>query len=549
MWRNLDVKKTVFCVLFALLLAALVTVGCGRSGGASGTAPAAQGGGGAVSYPLKTDVTLKYWVGLDANEYANFTSRGETFLGKALMQKTGIKIEFQHPPTNAAAEAFNLMIASGDDFPDIIEAYWVGSGTPNYVGGPEKAIADGIIIKLNDVIDKWSPNLKAYLQSHPDYARMARTDDGSYYAYPFFRDGEKLLYSQGLMIRKDWLDELGLQPPATIQEWHDVLVAFRDKKKIAAPFTQVWSNNGRMFVPAFGILKGWYISASDSKVHFGQIEPGYRRWIETMAQWYKEGLIDKDILTVNTSQQNTKMSNGSAGATVASVGSGMGTWTASARTTNPQYEILALGFPTLSKGEKPVYNIANQVYSGQGSPAITAASKNVEIAARFLDFGYTKEGHLLYNFGTEGESYTMVNGKPTYTPSIMAGGPNKWPLAQSLAAYVRANGAGPFAQDEGYIEQFYALPEQAQALVNYVTPGAAKYILPAITPTQAESRELATIVNEINTFHDETVAKWLLGTEALNDTTWNNYLSTIKRLNIDRALAIQSAALDRFNKR
>jgi putative aldouronate transport system substrate-binding protein len=268
-----------------------------------------------------------------------------------------------------------------------------------------------------------------------------------------------------------------------------------------------------------------------------------------MAQWYQEGLIDKDIISLTTAQQNAKMTNGSAGATVASGGSGMGTWTPAARQTNPKYEILALGYPSLTKGEKRVYSIPNQVYSSQGGAAITTACKNVEIAARYLDYGYTQEGHLLYNFGIEGESYTMVNGKPTYTPAILAGGANKWPLAQALTAFVRSTGSGPFAQDEGYIEQYYMLPEQKQLLVNYVVPGAGKYVLPAITATPEESRELATILNDINTFHDETVTRWLGGTDPVNDTTWNNYVNQIKRMNIDRAIAIQNGALDRFNKR
>ncbi|GHV86937.1 sugar ABC transporter permease [Spirochaetia bacterium] len=537
-------KKLISCMLLALIL----TGGMVFAGGNS--ASSGSGGGGTTTtpvgtYPITTDVTLTYWVPLDANEYANYTSRGDEPIGKALMERTGIKIDFQHPPSTATAEAFNLMIASGDGLPDIIERTWI----TDYVGGPEKAIGDNIIIKLNDVIDKWSPNLKAYLQAHPDYARMARSDSGNYYAYPFFRDGEKLHYSQGLMIRKDWLDELGLQPPSAIPEWHDVLVAFRDKKGIKGPYTQAWSNNARMFVPSFGVLKNWYIGAEDGKVHYGQIEPGYRRWIETMAQWYKEGLIDPDIISLTTAQLNAKMTNGSAGATVASGGSGMGTWTPAARASNPKYEILALDYPSLTKGEKRVYSIPGQVYTSQGGAAITTACKNVEIAARFLDYGYTQAGHLLYNFGIEGESYTMVNGKPTYTPAILAGGANKWPLAQALTPYVRSTGAGPFAQDEGYIEQYYMLPEQKQLLVNYVVPGAGKYVMPAVTATPEESRELATILNDINTFHDETVARWLVGTDPVNDTTWNNYVNTIKRLNIDRAIAIQTGALDRFNKR
>ena len=378
---------------------------------------------------------------------------------------------------------------------------------------------------------------------------MVKTDDGSYYVFPFIRGAEKLLYSQGLMIRTDWLNELGLQPPQTVQDWHDVLVAFKDKKNIAGPYTQAWSNRGRMFMPSFGILNGMYVSAADKKVHFGQVEPGYRQWIDTMAKWYQEGLIDKDIVTLTTAQQNQKMIAGTVGATVASVGSGMGTWTDAARKDNPRYEIMALQYPVLNRGDKLVYSIPNQEYSGQDSAAITVKSKNLEIAARFLDYGYTPAGHNLYNFGIEGESFTMVNGKAKYTDLIMTGGPNKWPLGQSLGAYVRSIGAGPFIQNEGYIEQYYALPEQSQALVNYVLPGAIDTLLPAVTPTQAESREYATILQECNTYIDERTTKWLLGTEPINDANWNDYINTLNRMNIQRAIAIQNTALDRFNKR
>jgi putative aldouronate transport system substrate-binding protein len=532
-------------VYFALLALALVVAGCKGKGDSGGSS--ASGEGGVVSYPIKTDVTLTYWVALDGNESANFANRGDMPIGKALMEKTGIKIEFQHPPAgnNAARDQLNLMIAAGDNLPDIIEyTNWV----TDYVGGPEKAMADGALTKLNDVIDKWAPNLKSYLAAHPSYAKMARTDDGSYYAFPFFRDGEKLLYSQGLMIRKDWLDELGLQPPTTIDEWHDVLSAFKDKKGAQAPFTMVFTNRMRMFVPSFGILWNFYIGAEDGKVHYGQIEDGCRRWISTMAQWYKEGLIDKDLATITVQQQNQKMTAGTAGATVASVGSGMGTWTAAARQSNPSFTIMALDYPSLTKDGKRVYSIPGQVYTGQGGAGITSNSKNVEIAARYLDYGYTQEGHNLYNFGTEGVSFTMVDGKPTYTAEITSN-PNKWSFAQALAAYARGGGAGPFAQDEGYITQYYALPEQAQALVNYVVPGADKYILPAVTPSQEESRELASIINEINTYVDERLTKWILGTDTLTDAAWNDYISTIKKMNVDRAIALQQAALDRYTRR
>jgi len=428
--------------------------------------------------------------------------------------------------------------------PDIIEYNWV-----TLVGGPEKAISDGSITRLNDAITKWAPNLTAYLKANPQYDRMVKSDDGSYYVFPFIRGGDKLLYSQGLMIRQDWLNDLGLQPPQTIQDWHDVLVAFRDKKNCPAPFTQAWSNRQRMFMPGFGFLNGMYIDAASKKVAFGQIQPGYRQWIETMAKWYQEGLIDKDIMTLTTAQQNQKMTVGTSGATVASVGSGIGTWTPAALPNTPNYKILAVQYPVLVPGSKLVYTIPNIPYNGQDSAAISGTTKNLEIATRFLDYGYTQAGHMLYNFGILGESYNMVNGKAIYTPDLMAGGPNKWPLSQSMSAYVRSTGAGPFIQNEGYIEQYYAMPEQAQALINYMLPGADQLVLPSVTPTQAESREYATIMQEINTYIDEQTARWLLGTDPVNDATWNNYISTIQKMNINRAVEIQNAALDRYNKR
>jgi putative aldouronate transport system substrate-binding protein len=286
----------------------------------------------------------------------------------------------------------------------------------------------------------------------------------------------------------------------------------------------------------------------DGNIHFGNIEPGYRQWMTMMAQWYKEGLLDPDLPSMQTSQVAQKLSSGTSGATIAAVGSGMGTWTPAARQTNPKYELIALGPPQRVKGEKVVYGNPSMPYSGQNAVAISASCKNVEIAARFLDWGYSEAGHLYYNFGIEGESYTMVNGYPTYT-SLVLNSPKGWSVGQAISAYDRATGAGPFVQDGRHIIQYYTLPEQKKALENFPVPGATAYALPPVTPTQEESREFATIMNEINIYSDEMMTKFILGTEILNDASWNTFVSTIRRMGIDRATAIQAAALNRYKAR
>ncbi|MCL2478712.1 MAG: extracellular solute-binding protein [Treponema sp.] len=539
--------------LFPFFLIALVLLAGGTvfASGTGQSGPAAAGGATTTpvgQYPIQTTVTLNYWLALNANVSPNFANLGDTPFGQALMKNTGVKINFLHPPTgtNAAREQLNLMIADGTNMPDILEFNWVDQ--TQFAGGPGKGLQDNILLKLNDVWDQWAPNVKNVLSANPDWDKMVKTDDGSYYCFPFLRGSEKLLYSQGIMIRKDWLDDLGLAIPDTLDDYYTVLKAFKEQKNCPAPFTIVWSNNQRLFVSTFGMLKNWYISADNGRVQLGLIQPQYRTWLATMAQWYKEGLIDADVVSIQTAQQNTKMTNGTAGATVASVGSGIGTWTPVARQTNPRYEIIALPDPVLHKGDKRVYSYAGQVYSGQDSAAISASSKNIEIAARFLDYGYTQDGHMLYNFGILGQSYNMINGKAIFSPNIM-NNPNGWPLAQSMAAYGRSTGAGPFVQDEGYIEQYYALPEQLAALSNYNVAGADKYVLPAVTPTQAESSEMASIMNDVNTAADEYMTRVILGTEVLTDASWNNYINTLQKMNVQRAVDIQNAALDRYMKR
>ena len=272
-------KRLICFVLFlAILGGGLLFVACQRTAAPGSTSGIATPVG---QYPVNAPgMSLRYWLALAGNINPNFTNYADTPFGEELLKQIGITVEFLHPPTASVAEAFNLMIAAGDDMPDIVEYNWV-----TLAGGPQRYIDDGIVLELSDVISRYAPNLRRYLDANPDYDRMVKTDEGNYYNFPFVRGHEELLYSQGLMIRKDWLDELGLQPPQTMDDWYNMLVAFRNRG-VAAPFTNTWGNRNRMFMPGFGFLNGMYISHETGRMAFGQINPNYRRWVETMARWY-----------------------------------------------------------------------------------------------------------------------------------------------------------------------------------------------------------------------------------------------------------------------
>lgn len=536
--------KKIAALLLASAMAAGTFAGCGSSGGASaGPVLDETLASEDFAYPMTGDHSLTYWCELSTNVSANFPSLNDTEFAKGLMERTGVNIEFQHPPTGGTDEQFNLIIADGE-LPDLLEYKW-----QSYPGGPQKAIDDGYIYALNDIIDQYCPNLKAYLEAHPEVDRQCKTDEGNYYAFPFIRGDDKLRVTQGLMIRQDWLDELNLDIPTTIDDWHTVLTAFKEEKGAVAPFSYEYTVSllyeNEAFVYAFDTARGFYVG-DDGKVHYGAAEDNYKDYLATMHQWYSEGLIDPDIATATLDQVSAKMTNGSSGASYGYAGSRLGTWTLAATETNPDYELSPCPVPVLNEGDTPRYGQMENSVPAQGNVAITTCCDDVAAAARLLDWAYSDEGHLFYNFGVEGESYTMENGVPTYTDFVLHN-PDGWGVTQAMSKYTRCSYNGPFVQDLGYLEQYYTLDGQIKAVDVWKSSEAAEHIMPPITPTSEESTEFSAIVNEMTTCRNEMTLKFILGTESLDN--FDAYVQTLNQMGLERALEIENAALERYNDR
>ena len=543
-------SNKVLALLTAVSLSAGLLAGCGgsassASSSAAGSSTAAESANAATeefSYPM-SGKELTYWCELNTNVSANYTNMGDTPFGQGLMERTGVTITYLHPPTGQLNEQFNLILADGD-LPDIMEYTW-----QSYPGGPQKAIEDGNILALNDIIDQYCPNLKAYLEAHPDVDRQCKTDEGNYYMFPFVRGDDSLRVSTGLMIRQDWLNDLGLEMPTTIDEWHDVLTAFKTEKGATAPFAFEYTTpslrNNWPFMSAYNTTAEFYVG-DDGKIHYGPAEENYKEFLATMNQWYKEGLLDPDMPTAQLDQVSAKMTSGASGASLGWIGSRMGVWTTAAKETDPNYDLEAAPVPTLNKGETAKMGPMDNVVVNNGGAAITTRCKDIEAAARLLDWAYSDEGHMYYNFGTEGESYTMENGEPVYTDLIL-NNPDGLPIAQAMSGYIRGNYNGPFVQDVRYAQQYYTMDCQKKAQATWTVPEASEHVLPPITPSSGESEEFSAIMNEINTYRDEMTLKFILGTESLDN--FDKFVDTMNQMNLKRAIEIENSALDRYNAR
>lgn len=95
----------------------------------------------------------------------------------------------------------------------------------------------------------------------------------------------------------------------------------------------------------------------------------------------------------------------------------------------------------------------------------------------------------------------------------------------------------PFVQDKRYIEQYYQLDQQKEALDVWGVSDRDKCRLPQITLTKEESSEYTKIMSDLNIYKDEAVLNFIVGNKPIEE--FDSYVEEIKRLKIDRAIEIQ----------
>lgn len=546
MKKNSSLKRSL-AMGMAVAMVGATLAGCGGSSSAAASSTAeSTAGSEATAEPANAEkpyegTTLTWYTKLNANVSDNYTNLGETPWAQYVEEKTGIHIEFQHPTQGSENEEFAVMVASGE-YPDIIEHTWT-----SYSGGGGAAINDGVIIALDDYMDQ-APNLSALLEENPEISKMIKSSSGNYYCFPFLRGLEtpnKTEFSSGLTYRADVLKELGFDTvPETIDEWEEVLRAAK-AAGFSKPFTtrnewvkDVWS-------PAFDNWGSFYVD--DGVVKNGLIEDSRKEFIARMAAWYDEGLLDNDWMQADKKSTQTDFVAGNCVLGYAPFGQGLGTYTQAMMEADPNFKeeyIQAAAPVTSTKGKNAKFSKMNNIFDQSGvSAAISSQCKNVEAAVWLLDWMYSEEGMICYNFGIEGVSYEMVDGKPVYTDVIM-NNPDGMSVAQALAAYTRTSTSGVGVQMEDYIEQYYAQDNQKTALELSMKTDMGEHMFPPCSVSEENQDRYTEIMSQVKTLSDEMEASFICGTTSMDE--WDSYQQKLKDAGIEEAIAMMQQAYDNY---
>ena len=306
-------------------------------------------------------------------------------------QGTDLDIQIVDLPSSGYADALGTMLLSGD-IPDLIY----------FQGGDAKMADQGILEDLNPWIEQ-SPNLKAALWPH----NVERLQNYPYllYIYP--------PRAPQPVIRQDWLDELGMAPPQTVEEYEAFFRAIHEAdldgdgtpgNTYGVTTAENTNELDSIFNQAFGVTGTWMQNEAGEWVH-SRITSQERDKIAWYAKLAAEGLYDKEYVTSKFDVKEDKFYTGRAGVIFGSSAEVIDIYGGKMRQAHPDENIELALLPVPSGPGGQGLQAVDVSKEARGF-AISSLSENKEAVAKLLDFMASTEGQMMDRMGFEGEEYT-----------------------------------------------------------------------------------------------------------------------------------------------
>ena len=466
-------------------------------------------------------------------------------LSYATMEEiSGVHMEFTNVSKDSAATAVSLLVASGD-YPNI----W--NGFAGYYGqGIDTAIDAEIIYDLAQYKDLM-PNYFSIVDGNEQYAKETYTDDGAMgLAYCL---NSKQVIESGLVMRQDWLEELGMEAPVTYEDFEEVLKAMYDAYGGTLWLSYLGDDITKSFSAGFGITafnlgSETYFQQVDGQVQFCPLEEGYLEYVTLMNQWYQDGLLYPDFVsgTSTTTCDPSLMANG----TISMVSCPAGfieQFYAVAGDEN--FELVASARPVKQEGDVIHQGSTVAMTSTNGFSIATSISDddpNFEILLKWLDYWYTQEGSDLANYGVEGVSYNRNEDGTVEFTELMTNNPDGLAFNLCMNRYVLF--VGSFVNDNTRTAVNYNDKQAESVEIWTESAGDGAYVYPvAISMTAEESEEFSSAYSDIATYVESQTLGFITGSVPLSE--YDSFCDTIESMGIDDLTEIYQNCLDRYNAR
>lgn len=490
-----------------------------------------------VSLPIVDEPTAySIWYSEPFGEYVDNPAEDLTIF-RLLAEKTNIHLEFVLNSVESASEQFQLLYAS-DSLPDIIT-----DAMSYYTGSIDDAVfEDEFLYDYSGDLDTKLTNFDALLEQYVEARKtITSATSGAMVSFPeMYKDvGDE----DGYMIRKDYLDLVGMEIPETYDEMHDVLSAIHQENGSGLDLAATGCDG--LLGAGFGInvnlddsdLGSWYVE--DGQVKMGLLQDEFLDYITMVTQWYSEGLVFADFMNSDNGDLSNLFS-GQVSITkkvpeiinVAAMVVGA--------------EMAPLTIPVKNKGD--TINVCGAVSSCLMDPYTWSINANVEEVNPLLaliDYMYSPEATDMMNYGEEGVSFNYdEDGNPVFTDLVL-NNPDGYDYAHAAYFYATSNRTWlPFLSD--YARCFNSYSGAALEAVNIYSSDCTheKDYPPGAIMDTDQKAQYNTVAADIATFISENVLQFIIGQKDLSE--WGTFIDTLYDMGIETAIEAKQGAYDDY---
>lgn len=390
--------------LLLLVLALLITTACGNTNNQpSGGNTGANQGEEQVPEVVKVRVFKSH---MGAGTIPDSNNAHVQYVA----QETGVEYELiTTPPGSEPNEYINLMLAS-DDIPDILRP----------IGGVEQTlIQQNGALALDDLLPEYAPNVwNSIPQEAWDVVRSA-SDDGKIYYVPKVY----LIPERAPLIRQDWLDAVGMEMPQTVEEYKEVLRAFRDQDPNGNGKQDELPTSGRELGRWMDHLFAMYGVAMwegnpewdiyDGEIQYAGVTDNMRAAIEFIRDLYAEKLLDNETFLNKGDVWTAKINNSLVGSWYHLPANLRDRYTAMLQNAPDAY-VVGMPLPKADGFE----GFVTQKSMGEPEWMIPKVAEDKAIySLKLLDFFYNPKYDEFGRFGIEGLQHEVVDGKKVLLPA------------------------------------------------------------------------------------------------------------------------------------
>lgn len=312
----------------------------------------------------------------------------EEYTSQVIKEKTGYDVQYEMLPAENADEKLNLLVANKENF-DVMKL----NSAQFY-----NLVTSGALEPIDELLEAHGNHINQAIK--PESWGSA-TIDGKKYAIPEVGSGVSI--GEELVIRQDWLDELGLSIPTNTDELYTVLKTIKEKKNII-PLTGSKDSIYGDIATTFGVLTDW--KEVDGKlVHRAEL-PEMKEFIAFMNKLYAEGLLDTEM-PINTAQKAIEKFTSGKAAAYKLAWWNSGTTISALEKNFPEAKVSIIPY-LKEKDGKAVVGVDTKI---SWFIAIPKASKNKEEAMKFLNAKLEPETFKELAIGKEGVHHEVKDEK------------------------------------------------------------------------------------------------------------------------------------------